>query len=365
MPQDMSGFLSILCADEIKAILDGDRASVIEAVSNAYKLHAQGKTSLPQSTFLCFPHLVRNRIIALPAYVGGGMDAAGIKWIASAPDNIHKGLERASALIALNDADTGRPRAILEGSHISAARTAASAALAAKLLHQYSANDCVGFVGCGRINFEIAHYLRDIFPDICAISLFDLDGARMGQFAECLGRIFPTARPTLHRRLESLLSSSRLISIATTASVPHIQDLRSCPPASTILHISLRDLSPETILSSDNVVDDFEHVCRAQTSIQLARDLSGQIDFVACSVGEILNGTRFVRSSENANVVFSPFGLGILDIAVAALVCQKASEQSIGFELPSFLPLQPWDAPMEVGAGAALRGRLTSGSDEL
>src|SRR5512145_2740153 len=101
MLQDTGGFLSILCADEIKAILDGGRASVIEAVGAAYKLHAQGKTSLPQSTFLWFPHLERNRIIALPAYVGGDVDTAGIKWIASAPDNIHKGLERASALIAL------------------------------------------------------------------------------------------------------------------------------------------------------------------------------------------------------------------------------------------------------------------------
>lgn len=318
-------------------------------MSKAYQLHAQGRSSLPHSTFLRFPHLPKNRIIALPAYLGGDEDAAGVKWIASAPENVQRGLERATALIVLNDPETGRPLALLEGSHISAARTAASAALAARLLHDWRPTDSVGLIGCGRINFEIASYLRHVYPDLSTFVLFDIEEKRQVRFSDRLLQALGPVQARAADRLESLLASCRLVSLATTATVPHISDVSVCPPGTTILHVSLRDLTPEVILASDNVVDDFEHVCRAQTSIHLARDLSGRTDFVACSLGEILNGKPFRRSSEAATVVFSPFGLGILDIALGRAVWQRAVARGTEVEVPAFLPLQPWDAAITAG----------------
>src|SRR5215213_6765438 len=165
--------LLILRGDEVRALLHGQELELMQIIESAYFFHFNGESSLPQSTFLRFPHDPRNRVIALPAYLGGRFNVAGIKWISSFPGNHAFGLDRAAAVVILNSVETGRANAVMEASVISAKRTAASAALAAKYLQGQQRAECAGMIGCGPINFEIARFLLAACPEIKTFCLFD------------------------------------------------------------------------------------------------------------------------------------------------------------------------------------------------
>jgi 2,3-diaminopropionate biosynthesis protein SbnB len=321
----------------VEATLKGHENSVLSAVQKAYESHSRGASSLPHSSFLRFPDSDKDRIICLPAFLGDDYQLAGVKWIASMPGNVAKGVERASAVMILNDRVSGRPKAVIEGSIISKQRTAASAALASKILAP-GEPEAIGFVGCGPINVSVAQYLIKVWPNVKQLVAYDLDPARAESFGQALLELKPEASFTVAKSLEELLSTCPMVAFGTTAITPYLHDLDACPAGATILHVSLRDLTAEVILANHNIVDDLDHVNRAATSIHLASQQQGHTDFVHSSLGDILIGKASLPERDGRKFIFTPFGLGILDLAVADLVMKKLAEDGGGTLVKSFLP---------------------------
>jgi len=315
--------VSIIKGKTVFDLVRAHREKCTQIIQQAYLAHAAGQSVNPDSYFLQFPDKPGCRIIALPAYLGHRFGVAGIKWIASFPANIHHGFPRASAVLVLNSYETGYPFAILESSIISAARTAASAALAADWLtgHALRAHS-LGIVGTG----FIARYVYDFLVDggwaVHELQLHDLSLVEAEKFRNT------ACRPEHHRTITIVPDISRLIRacdvivFTTIASTPHIHDPDLFAHNPLVLHISLRDLAPEILLRSHNVVDDIEHVMKANTSPHLAEQKTGDRDFVTGTLADIINGRRSVDRTRP--VIFSPFGLGILDLALGKWVYDEA-----------------------------------------
>ena len=327
----------ILRGEEVITLLKGQELRIVDTVQAAYAAHATGHSSLPHSLFLRFPDDPGNRIIALPAYLNSGFNTAGMKWIASFPANGKSGLDRASAVLIINSATTGRPEAMLEASVISAKRTAASAALAARSLSNENVQH-VGLVGCGLINYEVTRFLLAVFPGIRSLAIYDKSPNSAAVFKLKINELFASLDVQVKTHVDEVFASGKLISFATTAGDPWVENLDACLPGSTILHVSLRDLKPEVILGADNVVDDVDHVCRAKTSVHLAEEFVGHRDFIRCTLADVFGNTAPPKQDPSRVTIFSPFGLGVLDLAVGKLVCNLADQQRVGTVIPSFLP---------------------------
>jgi len=334
------GDVLVVTGEQVRALLNGREREVLDCVDRAYRAHGRGESVLPHSSFLRFPGESSRRIISLAAYLGGEFSLAGIKWIASFPENVGAGIDRASAVMILNSPDTGRPYAVLESSIVSAKRTAASAAVATRVLLHGVQPERVGIVGGGVINFETVRYLIALLGGISELLVYDTNRGRAEFFLDRCRAELGVMHADLADSGEAVLESCALTSVATTATQPHFQDLK-LPPDTVVLHLSLRDFTPDMILQCNNVVDDIDHVCRADTSIHLAEKRSGSRDFINAALPDLIEKPRAYRLDKTRPVIFSPFGLGVLDIAVGQMVYDLILQFDGGIVINSFLPV-PW-----------------------
>jgi 2,3-diaminopropionate biosynthesis protein SbnB len=310
---------AVISGAQVQRALQGREKQIVELVEATYRLHGAGDSVNPPSYFLRFPDRPTARIIALPASIGGQARVDGLKWISSFPGNVAAGIPRASAVLILNDHDTGYPFACIESSIISACRTAASAALAADRLSRGRTRPArVGFVGTGLIARYIHAFLAGTGWSFDEIGVHDLSAESAAGFRGHLERSGVAGRITVHDSAEQLIRSADLVVFATVAGTPHIHDVSWFEHGPVVLHVSLRDLAPEILLASTNIVDDVEHCLKAETSPHLVEQLTGNRDFLHGTLDDVLAGRVSVPADQP--VVFSPFGLGVLDLAVGKYV---------------------------------------------
>jgi ornithine cyclodeaminase/alanine dehydrogenase len=152
-----------------------DMASVINLLEVAFREKGAGKVEMPPKPGI---HTMPDAFIhAMPAFIPA-LKSAGIKWVSGYPENYKRGLPYISGLLILNDAETGIPYAVMDCSWITAYRTGAASALAAKYLARPESKTA-GILACGvqgRTNLEALKvlfpiqraYAYDIIPDVQA-----------------------------------------------------------------------------------------------------------------------------------------------------------------------------------------------------
>jgi len=316
----------------------------IEVVREALRLHALGDTRLP------FKPMIRwgddldseerdGRIMAMPAYVGGTIDVAGLKWISSVPDNAVHGLPRGIGLIVLTARETGLPLAIMDGTVVSAMRTGAVTGLACTLLAVPGAATGA-LLGAGVQARTQLMGLREVLPSLREVRVWDVAEERAAEFCRREARkggpdLVPMDDP------EAACRGADVIVPVTMAPAPYVQP-DWVGPGSLFVSISSLDPTVELIRQSDVLVCDVWEHESGHTARPFARAVAAgavrREDVL--ELGDLVAGRRQGRTSPEQRVFVSPIGLAIEDVAAAHRVYRRAGELGLG------TPLALWREPL-------------------
>jgi len=315
--------------ERILSELGIDWPALLSVVEDVTGLIAEKDIRQPLKPYLRFKDPV-NRIIAMPAYVGGRYDSAGIKWIASFPGNSSRSLKRAHSVIVLNDSDTGVPTTLINGAAISGIRTAAVSGF---VLGRYiAANELpevkAGIIGFGPIGQYHLQMLQACFGDrLKAVSLFDLRG--IGE-KETRDR-YPGVAISICSSWEAVFEQSNVLITCTVARERYIDKVPK--KGAVYLNVSLRDFKTDFLKSTDLVsVDDWEEVNRENTDIERAALTYGLSREDVLEITDLLDASSLADMS-GRSFMFNPMGMAVYDIAVARYYQELALRRNNLIEL--------------------------------
>lgn len=287
----------------------------------------------PLKPYLRFRQL-RNRMIAMPAFVGGGVEASGIKWISSFPENRERGLPRAHCTVILNDPMTGVPVAFFRSGWLNTLRTAAvSGVMLRKYLEAHEAGTSMkplrlGIIGYGPVGQRHLEMIAAAFGDrLETVRLFDSMG------------IDPSSIPAPIRDKtiiagtwqEVYLRSN--VFVTCTVSTERYIDLPPSP-GSLLLNISLRDFKPPSVRSVKAiVVDDWREVCRENTDIEQLHLEYGLEEKKVLTLREVVCEDALLKLPPREPIFFNPMGMAAFDITLAAYYWREATRLGVGVPL--------------------------------
>lgn len=286
--------------------------------------------SQPIKPYLRYNDLT-NRIIAMPAYVGGDIALSGIKWIASFPGNIDKGIPRAHSVTILNEASTGVPLCTLNTPLISGIRTAGVTALVIREWLKYKDIKKllnVGIIGFGPIGQLHLEMVWAILGDKTGkIFLYDLKGINMELIPDKMRE-----KVVVCENWEQAYTDSDVFMTCTVSKAPYID--KEPKKGSLQLNVSLRDYKHEIMpFIKLMIVDDWEEVCREETDIEVMHKKMGLQKEDTISIVEMIEQDALKNIQENDIVMFNPMGMAVFDIAIGRYYYQKALDTSSGVML--------------------------------
>ncbi|CAA9252386.1 MAG: 2,3-diaminopropionate for siderophore biosynthesis protein SbnB [uncultured Cytophagales bacterium] len=268
-----------------------------------------------------------NRIITMPAYLGGEFNMAGNKWIASFPGNVREGLPRAHSVVVLNNAATGEPLAIINTPQLSIVRTTAVSGLLLKqyLRHRPAPKINLGINGWGPIGRHHYKMCCEIMgPQLQNVFLHDIRGIDPASIEPSSGKVIIT------NSWERVYQESDVFITCTVAKQPYIN--KEPKPASLHLNVSLRDYTTGIYPYFRNgiIVDDWEEVCRENTDVERFHLEGGLRKEETRTLADVIAGNAMAQYEPKTPLMFNPMGMAVFDIAVGTYLYKKLLQNNGG-----------------------------------
>lgn len=300
---------------------------IINALEAMFKEKGNGKVEMPPKPGI---HTRPNAFIhAMPAYIPS-LESAGMKWVSGYPGNQEKGLPYISGLLILNDPDTGIPLAIMDCTWITAKRTGAATALAAKYLARPE-SATVGIVACGvqgRSNLEA---LACVFK-IKNVKVFDIKREVAKHFTEEMkAQLGLDVEP-----VQNLPDAVKGMDIVVTSG-PILKNPTPAIEAGWLAQgafASLVDFDSYWQGAALKQMDKIATDDLAQMRYYRQEGYFKETPDAYADLGEIVTGKKPARESATERIAAINLGLALDDMATAIRIYQRAKEKGIGTKLP-------------------------------
>lgn len=299
---------------------------IIDVLEQMFKEKGNGNVEMPPKPGI---HTRPDAFIhAMPAYIPA-MNSAGMKWVSGYPENQKKGLPYISGLMILNDPETGIPICIMDCIWVTAMRTGAATAVAAKYLARKKSSS-IGILACGvqgRTNLEA---LVNIF-DIDTVIAYD---------------IYPEVAEKFKSEMNAKLNLDIQIVSSPEAAVRELDlVVTSGPILKKTTPVIEAGWLKKGAFASPVDFDSYWHASALNEADKLATDDHAQMQYYRKSgyfqhtplpyadLGEIITGKKVGRESDTEITIAINLGLALDDMATAPLIYKKALEMGIGTKL--------------------------------
>jgi len=305
-------------------------SNIIGVVEEAFFEYGLEKVYMPQKIYLNFEKY-QGDLRIMPAF-SERLEVAGTKIVNVHPQNPKKGLKTVMAVIILNDAKTGLPLVIMDGTYLTGLRTGAAAAVATKYLARKNVKT-LGVIGTGYQSiFQIAAITK--VKKIKEISVYDIFDSQV----ENLAKILEKEKIKIKKGSLEEVAKKDIVVTATPAKGPilkrewilpgtHINAIGADAPGK-------EELDPKILKDGKIVVDDLhQSICCGEINVPLSRGMIQKKDIWA-TLGEVVTGKKKGRENEKEITIFDSTGLAIQDLFAANFVFERA--KNLGREINLF-----------------------------
>lgn len=302
------------------------------------------------------------RFMAMPAYLGGKFDMAGMKWYGSNAENKKKGLPRSILTLILNDKDTGAPLAFMSANILSAYRTGAVPGVGFKYFAKEDA-ETIGIVGPGVMSKTALAAAMAVRPSLKTVKVKGRGQASLNKFIKHVEKTYPDVTVYAVDTIEEAVRDSDIVSVSTSSPTgnpelyPYIAEEWIKPGAIIESTAALR-FDDDFVINRARTVTDNIKLYEAWEE-EMKPDAYNTIPIPAVHVedliaqgkmkpeqvddlGDVLLGKIPVHRSEDEVVIYSVGGMPVEDIAWGSMVYRNALKKGIGKKL------NLWETPKMV-----------------
>ncbi len=281
-------------------------------------------------------------IMAMPSYIGGDLDIVGIKWVLAMAENPQKyGLPRSSALIILNNAETGLPLAIMDGTIVNAVRTGAVSGVGAKYLARPESR-VMALIGAGPQGRMQVKGIQHALPGLEEVRIFDLNQQRATSLAAELN-VGGSLKAVAAESAQAAVEGADVVVTATVATEPYLRRAW-LKPGAFYCDVAANDACPEVYAAACKLyTDDWEQIKHHGIGTLVKAVTAGEVaeSMVTGDLGEVVTGQKPGREAGDDLTVFKHIGMSVTDLPAAYSIYQSAQAQGLG------TPLSLWrDKPV-------------------